>query len=674
MPEYEAKPGGARRPTGRVRGRLLANLAFWQAICVSSVVLSWIVSGFPLPFAGAPPAPRSFENQPSAFEHAEFVDEAIASLIASDAAGVVPYTPTVVSPLGVVAKKSSGKLRLIINMRYLNSHLEKRKFKFETVAVLSDLLSVNDFMWSLDISSAYHHISIYEPHWPFMGFRWRGKFYVFKSLPFGLSVACWVFTKFSREFVSHWRAAGVKVLPYMDDFLFAGDSVSTLQPQQARILSDLESGGLLVNREKCLLDFTRSIEHLGVGIDTVAGVFFATPNRWDRLQASVQRALSCRRRHMHVKLLASVAGQVISLSSSLGSLSRMFTRSMYACVNSAQSWNSHVVRSDEVTLELEFFAGLDRLKYTQPIWLASVRSVPIQVSLFVDASESGWGGFIDGVPSSAAHGYFSLVERLESSTWREARGVLELLRSHASAIRNKAVLLFTDNENVARYFAGGGCCGSRNPLLHRQLLSIFWLCLSLGVALSVQWIPRTQNEMADYLSKIVDFDDWKLNPRLFQIAEARWGAHSVDRFASHSNNMVALFNSYFWCPGSAGIDAFSQADWSSHNNWCNPPFKLMGRLLRLLREQGAVASVVVPVWPGQSWWVSLCPDGCHLAPDVVDFFELPLGFDTFLPGVYNGNTEGVGRPHWRCMVVRLDCRPGARPGGGWRVNHRRTRA
>ena len=143
VPEYEAKPGGARRPAGRVRGRLLANLAFWQAICVSSVVLSWIVSGFPLPFAGAPPAPRSFENQPSAFEHAEFVDEAIASLIASDAAGVVPYTPTVISPLGVVAKKSSGKLRLIINMRYLNSHLEKRKFKFETVAVLSDLLSVS---------------------------------------------------------------------------------------------------------------------------------------------------------------------------------------------------------------------------------------------------------------------------------------------------------------------------------------------------------------------------------------------------------------------------------------------------------------------------------------------------------------------------------------------------
>jgi hypothetical protein len=129
-------------------------------------------------------------------------------------------------------------------------------------------LERNDYMWSLDISSAYHHISVAEHDWPFMGFAWKGQHYVFKSLPFGLSVACWVFTKFSREFVGSWRASGIKVLPYMDDFLFAGaprdaTDFSAMKAARDRVLSDLEVGGLLVNREKSLLDFTQSIEHLG---------------------------------------------------------------------------------------------------------------------------------------------------------------------------------------------------------------------------------------------------------------------------------------------------------------------------------------------------------------------------------------------------------------------------
>ena len=33
--------------------------------------------------------------------------------------------------MGVLPKGSEGKFRLIINMRYVNEHLEKKKFKFE---------------------------------------------------------------------------------------------------------------------------------------------------------------------------------------------------------------------------------------------------------------------------------------------------------------------------------------------------------------------------------------------------------------------------------------------------------------------------------------------------------------------------------------------------------------
>ena len=37
------------------------------------------------------------------------------------------------------------------------------------------------------------------------------------------------------------------------------------------------------------------------------------------------------------------------------------------------------------------------------------------------------------------------------------------------------------------------------------------------IELELVWIPRDENEKADYLSRIVDHDDWSLNPLLFQL-------------------------------------------------------------------------------------------------------------------------------------------------------------
>jgi hypothetical protein len=113
------------------------------------------------------------------------------------------------------------------------------------------------------------------------------------------------------------------------------------------------------------------------------------------------------------------------------------------------------------------------------------------LSLFVDASDSGWGGFIDGVASSEARGYFTSEERILSSTWREVRGLLELLRSHVAAIRGKTILVFTDNQNVERYFASGGCCGSKNRKLHIELLAVFWFCVASGITLTVRGFRET---------------------------------------------------------------------------------------------------------------------------------------------------------------------------------------
>ena len=68
------------------------------------------------------------------------------------------------------------------------------------------LLERNDYMFSFDLKSGYHHVDVAEAHQRFLDIEWGGAYYMFTVLPFGLSTACYVFTKLLRPLVRYWRA------------------------------------------------------------------------------------------------------------------------------------------------------------------------------------------------------------------------------------------------------------------------------------------------------------------------------------------------------------------------------------------------------------------------------------------------------------------------------------
>ena len=76
-----------------------------------------------------------------------------------------------------------------------------------------------------------------------------------------------------------------------------------------------------------------------------------------------------------------------------------------------------------------------------------------------------------------------------------------------------------------------------------------------------EWVPREENELADYYSKVVDQDDWQLNPALFREMEGRWGPYSLDCFASFKTKQLSKYCSRWWNPECFAIDAFT-VDWS----------------------------------------------------------------------------------------------------------------
>jgi hypothetical protein len=641
-------------PGSGVADRVRRGLPFWRSIAhphTDRRVLDWVENGYQMEWGPEGPAPpSSTPNQPPAQAHAGFVDEQVRDMLATGAIALEVHQPRVVSPLSVVPK-ANGKFRLILDLRRVNGFLAGASFRMESLTALTEIASRGDYMISLDQTQGYYHVSMHRAAHQYMGFAWRGRYYTFRVLPFGLATAPRCFAKVMGVLVRHWRQQGVRMLAYLDDWLFVAASPGEARLLADKVLRDCALAHIAVNQGKSQLDPVQRLQHLGFLVDLQAGTFAVPVPRWEALQAGIAALLAAPRAPIH--RLARVAGQLVSMGLALGPVTRLFTRGMYADIDTASCWGQWVSLSPGTLAELRFWQGTSRGDFTQPIWPPQYSQPPVHMEC--DASGIGWGGLVapcvSAAPTAIAHGFFRPWERAASSTLRELKGLLYTIQSFLAKCANRRVRIQVDNQNLLAVVWKG----SRVAAMTELAQELFWLCLKWGILLQVVWVPRTENARADAISNFSDTDDWQLNPSMFADMDERWGPHQVDRFATHLNWLCPTFWSRHWCPGTQGIDSFS-VSWTGVVNWINPPFGLIGRAIRKLRAEEAVATVVVPFWRGRHWWCLVAPDGSHLSEFVADWVWLPSVQDTFLPGERSGNHTPQNAPGWRVMAIHFDFR------------------
>jgi hypothetical protein len=204
----------------------------------------------------------------------------------------------IVSPLGVVPKPPD-KFRLILDLRFLNSFLQITKFRYESIKEGANLCQQDDLLFTVDLKSGYHHIDIHSDFWQYLSFQWRGQYYVFT--PFGLAPACYVFTKVLRQMVKSWRACGIRLIPYIDDFLFACCGSVEFVCVQSNVFAELAAAGFVVSKEKCQLTQSHVVKFLGFTVDTLFGKLRLSSLQKQKLRSAIDLCL-------RAKTLARVTG------------------------------------------------------------------------------------------------------------------------------------------------------------------------------------------------------------------------------------------------------------------------------------------------------------------------------------------------------------------------------
>jgi hypothetical protein len=135
---------------------------------------------------------------------------------------------------------------------------------------------------------------------------------------------------------------------------------------------------------------------------------------------------------------------------------------------------------------------------TQDIW----RRFSLLQVVHYNAGGQGWGGHLQiGSVRHDAHGSWEPHEEhaVTSSTWRELNALLRLLRAFKKILSDCTVIARGDAQNVFWILLKGG---SAKEHLQSVCLEIFWLCVERSIDLRPEWIPREENQLADYLSKV----------------------------------------------------------------------------------------------------------------------------------------------------------------------------
>ena len=605
--EFEKK---CNNITGRVKKSLYHNRSFWKEIGAFDFVYSIIDKGYSLHFESYPPS-MQFGNNKSALLNADFVSEAVLELIDSGRVVQVQDKPYMINPLSVA--ENHEKKRLILDLSFLNNFIKKEKVKFEDWKIAIQYFERNCYMTKFDLQSGYHHIDIEPSCQHFLGFSWNNNYYCFTVLPFGLSSAPYVFTKCLRTLVKHWRKNNLKVVLYLDDGLIMAVSESKCVYATNFIRQSLTSAGFFINEKKSIFHPVQEIEWLGLLWKSSNFSLCIPQRRILDLELCLERVVNALP-NVSARIVAQFTGKIISMLPVMGNVVRLMSRSCHVAIESRFSWDktldTYII--DSILPEIDFWR-----KYLRSYNCKSLQNLSKKhVVVYSDASDVAGAAYTVEIDEKICHCTWNEDERAKSSTWRELKAIQLGLLSFCKTMKGKTLKWFTDNQNCVKIIESG----SMKSDLHEISLSIFQICLSNGITIEAQWIPRSENLRADYLSRIIDYEDWGVTCEFFHFINNLWGPFDIDRFASFKNTKLDRFNSLFWNPGTEGVDCFSFS-WARDNNWLVPPISLIGKCISHLITSNARGTIIVPKWPSSYFWPMLFDESGQFMPIVKDVLE-----------------------------------------------------
>ena len=510
---------------------------------------------------------------------------------------VQPASDQFLSNIFPVIKKSLTDHRIIVDLTLLNTFVRKIRFKMDDLNVIIRMIRPGDYFTSVDISDAYYAVALHEISMPFVTIVFLNVFYQWTCLPQGLSSAPRIFTKIMRVVMMFLRSNGVRIAAWFDDLLLAASSSSLCADHTYKALGTLEELGFLPNYEKSSLTPVQRISHLGLFWDSVAFSVSVLDDKVVAVQDKCSVALSSR---VSVRFLSSILGSIEYFRWGFPHAAvhyRGLQRFVNYCLASGLSYDSKVRISDGARSDLQWWVSA-----SVPLPARSLAPFSADITLFSDASLSGWGGWT--CSGREAFGSWSEAEASLHINILELQAVIFLFRCFFWSTYNCNIAVRSDNSTVVAYINRQGGTVSRR--LCDLALELWEFCIARDLVVRASHVGGALNVRADFLSRLgVPDHSYFLRQDIFDEIRSRLSFPlKLDCFASRLNFKIGKFISRYDDPLAAFVNAFD-VPWRDFL-YLFPPFPILHRVFaKFISDAVGHGLVICPHWPSQSWYPTL---------------------------------------------------------------------
>ena len=431
----------------------------------------------------------------------------------------IPFENFIQSPIGLVPKDGGKDTRLIFHLSYprsgssVNSETPKElcSVKYPDFAeairlcVKEGLLRPAVIAKS-DMKSAFHHLGLKPCDFPLLLMKCESPFdgvvyyFVEKALPFGSSISCSHFQRFSNSIahITKVKNHGKFPINYMDDFFFISMMKTLCDQQVQKFLDICTEIKFLVSMEKTYWG-THVLTFLGLLIDTIGGFISIPADKLVRALSLIEAILTRKNGKTTVKELQRLCGFLNFICRCIVP-GRAFTRRLYSKFSSAMKPHHHISINKEMREDLKVWEIFlhEPTAYCRPFIDFSKILCAEELNLFTDASGVIRCRGIFGSLWFQARSNDKFLRLSPSIEYQELFAVAAAVLLWSDSWKNRRICLFCDNTSVCSMLnTMSSSCKNCMVLIRKIVL----LSLKNNVRIFAKHVSTKKNFYADALSR-----------------------------------------------------------------------------------------------------------------------------------------------------------------------------